>query len=31
MSIANLHFTRIFVQVSHPLYICEHNLQAVMD
>jgi len=31
MSIANLHFSRIFIQVSHPLYICKHFLQAAMD
>ncbi len=31
MSNANLHFYRIFIHVSHPLYICKHNLQAARD
>jgi hypothetical protein len=31
MSIANLHFSRILIHLSHPLYICKHNLQAAMD
>ena len=31
MSIANLHFSRLFILVSHPLYICKHNLQAAID
>ena len=31
MSIANQHFSWIFIRVSHPLYICKHNLQAAMD
>ena len=31
MSIANQHFSWIFIHVSHPLYICKHNLQAAMD
>ena len=31
MSIANLHFSRILIHLSHPLYICKLNLQAAMD
>jgi hypothetical protein len=31
MSIANLHFSRIFIHVSQPFYICKHNLRAAMD
>jgi hypothetical protein len=31
MSIANLHFSRIFIHLSHLLYICKQNLQAAMD
>jgi len=31
MSIANLHFFWIYIHVSHPLYICKHNLQAAME
>jgi len=31
MSNANLHFPQIFIHVSHPLYICMHNIQAAMD
>jgi hypothetical protein len=31
MSFANLYFSQIFIHVSHPLYICKHNLQAAMD
>jgi hypothetical protein len=28
---ANLHFSRIFIHVSHPLYDCKHNLLAAKD
>ncbi len=31
MSLANLIFFHIFIHMSHPLYICKHNLQAAMD
>ncbi len=31
MSIANLLFSRIFIHLSHPLYIWKHNLQAAID
>jgi hypothetical protein len=31
MSIANLQFSRLFINVIHPLYICKLNLQAAMD
>ena len=31
MSIANLHFFRIFIHVSHPLYIRKHNQKAAMN
>jgi len=31
MSIGNLLFHRVFIHLSHPLYICKHNLQAAMD
>jgi hypothetical protein len=31
MSIANIAFSRIFIHVSHSLYICRRNLQAAMD
>jgi hypothetical protein len=30
MSNANLYFSLIFIHLSQPLYICKHNLQAVM-
>ena len=31
MSIANLQFSRLFINVIHPLYISKQNLQAAMD
>ena len=31
MSIANLYFSMIFIDVRNPLYICKHHLLAVMD
>ena len=31
MSIANLTFSRIFVDESHLLYICNQNIQAAME
>jgi len=31
MLIANLHFSLIYIHMSHPLYICKHNLQAGMN
>ena len=31
MSIANLHFSLIFIRVRHPLNICKQNLRAAID
>ena len=31
MSIANLHFSLIYIHMSHPLHICKHNLQVAID
>ena len=31
MSITNVAFSRIFIQVNHSLHICKRNLQAAMD
>jgi hypothetical protein len=31
MLLANLQFSRLFINVIHPLYICKLNLQAAMD
>jgi hypothetical protein len=30
MWFSNLYFSRILINVSHPLYICKQNLQAAM-
>jgi hypothetical protein len=31
MSLANLTFFRFYIHLSHPFYICKHNLQAAID
>jgi len=31
MSLANLQFSRLFINVIQPLYICKLNLQAAME